>query len=154
MQRGRFAVCLAGGTTPAHAYELLATQPFSEQVEWELVHVFFGDERCVPLDDRQSNYRMARQALLDQVPIPAAQIHPIRCAGNDEAGALAYEELMRDFFGGQPPALDLVLLGMGEEGHTASLFPGSPALSERERWAVPACPPGQDLCRVTPDGDR
>jgi 6-phosphogluconolactonase len=135
--RGIFTVALAGGGTPRPVYELLATEPFVQRVDWPRVHVFFGDERCVGPDDPQSNYRMAREALLARVPLPAANVHRIRGEEPPELAALAYELELRAFFRTErPPTLDLIWLGMGENGHTASLFPGTAALRERVRWVV------------------
>jgi 6-phosphogluconolactonase len=146
--RGRFAVALSGGNTPRRAYELLAGPPFREQIAWGRVHVFFGDERYVPPNDPRSNALMARQALLDRVPIPTDQVHPVGCDASLEESAGTYEALLRGFFA-DDPRFDLMLLGMGADGHTASLFPGTPALAERDRWAVGVCPPTQELCRIT-----
>ena len=141
-ERGRFAWALSGGATPRRLYALLADplQPWRERMPWALTHVFFGDERCVPCDHPDSNYRMAREALLSRVPIPAEQVHRIRTeAGAADAVAAEYEAELRAFFGlaqGRLPSFDLVLLGLGADGHTASLFPGSPSLQERRRWVV------------------
>jgi 6-phosphogluconolactonase len=143
-ERGRFVVALAGGSTPRRLYVLLAEQPWRDQLDWARWHVFLGDERMAPLDDPQSNFRMAHDALLAHVPIPAAQIHrPRTNLGDVVATALDYDERIRAFFGDgpEPPRFDLVLLGMGSDGHTASLFPGKPALAEAERLVV-ASPPG------------
>ncbi len=177
-ERGRFAVALSGGSTPREAYELLARPPFAHLVTWERVQVFWGDERCVDPRDARSNERMAREALLDHVPIPQENIHPIRCgttghgsgdesrtgggakgvdAGSPEerAGSAAddYERLLRGLFPETPLeplgdiaaggvrrrfALDLVLLGLGLDGHTASLFPGSEGLREERLWTSAA----------------
>ncbi|HEV7365280.1 MAG TPA: 6-phosphogluconolactonase [Gemmatimonadales bacterium] len=144
---GRFTLALAGGSTPRDAYARLATDDFARWVEWERVHVLWGDERCVPPDDPRSNYRMAKEALLDRVPIPAQQIHRIRGEDPPEKAAAEYERELRALLDGE--GLDLALLGLGEDGHTASLFPGQPAVHATERWvvAVPA-PPG-NLWRVT-----
>jgi 6-phosphogluconolactonase len=147
--RGRFSVALAGGATPRRTYELLAAPPHKYQAPWDRVHVFWGDERCVPLTDPRSNARLAQAAWLDRVPIPAGQIHPINCAADPAAAAREYEAKLQKFFAGQSPILDLVLLGLGEDGHTASLFPGTPALAESERWVAAVSVAGQDLNRVT-----
>jgi len=129
---GRFTVSLAGGSTPERLYRLLASDTYRDQVPWQSTHVFFGDERTVPPDDAQSNYRMARIALLDAVPIPAAQIHRMEGERDPLQAATAYEGAMRHDFGlnvGQVPRFDLILLGMGPDGHTASLFPRTQALA-------------------------
>jgi 6-phosphogluconolactonase len=139
--RGRFTVALAGGSTPRRLYQLLADgdAPFRARVPWDRTHVFFGDERHVPPSHPESNFRMAREALLEHVPVASA--HRMRGEEPDAAAAAAsYEAELRRFFGvatdDPPPRLDLVLLGLGPDGHTASLFPGSAALDERRRWVV------------------
>jgi len=147
--RGRFSVALAGGATPRRTYELLAAPPWLDQVPWGRVHVFWGDERCVDLNDSRSNARLAKEAWLDCVPIPADQIHPLNCATDPAAAARQYEAQLREFFAGQPPILDLVLLGLGNDGHTASLFPGSAVLEEGERWAAAVYLAESGLYRVT-----
>lgn len=195
--RGRFSVALAGGSTPRRAYELLAIPPFAHHVPWTHVHIFWGDERCVDPQDPRSNERMARESLLDHVPIPEEHVHPIRCpispisragrrsgarsgtsGSSFEREALQaaddYERLLGSFFppersapslsaeaeqGTSATALDFVLLGLGEDGHTASLFPGSDALRVTERKAVAtfvtkragasSTAGGDDLWRVT-----
>jgi 6-phosphogluconolactonase len=148
-ERGRFAIALAGGHTPAKLYALWAhAESQGANTPWDQVHLFWGDERYVPYTDPLSNYRMAGEALIAHVPIPAGNVHPMPgpedFATPDEA-AEDYEAEMRRFFGSAPPAFDVQLLGLGVEGHTASLFPGSPVLGEQERWVaaveVPAKPP-------------
>jgi 6-phosphogluconolactonase len=134
--RGRFAVALSGGSTPRRTYELLAREPFREMVPWQHTHVFWGDERCVPGDDPRNNARMACQALFDHVPVPPGQIHPMVCNGSPREAAVEYEALLRGFFDNWRPRFDLVLLGLGENGHTASLFPGTSALEEQQRWVA------------------
>ena len=138
--RKRATLALAGGRTPEALYRLLAETPNRETIDWGRVEIFWGDERCVPTDHPDSNYRMAREALLRHVPIPGAQIHrmPSELADAEEA-AMAYERALRGVFNleaDQFPSFDLLLLGMGFDGHTASLFPGSPALRERTRLVV------------------
>ncbi len=127
--QGSFAVALSGGSTPKDLYLLLASEqhPFRRQIAWDKVHFFWGDERHVPPDDPQSNYRMTREALLSKLPVPEANVHRVPAEKADAAqAATAYEQTLRDFFqlaGRQLPRFDLVLLGLGPEGHTASLFP-------------------------------
>jgi 6-phosphogluconolactonase len=134
-ERGRFAVALSGGSTPKRVYELLAGGPFREQLDWSQVHIFFGDERCVPADDIESNYRMANEALLSRVDLPPQNIHRINGLGDAVANARLYEDELRVFFNDAAwPRFDLVLLGMGDDGHTASLFPGTQVLHEEEAW--------------------
>ncbi len=148
-ERGRFSVALAGGHTPQRAYELLAGPPFNGLVDWGRVHVFWGDERCVPPDDPRSNARMAREKLLDRVPVPPDQVHPIVCADSAEDGARRYESLLRSFFDGGPNRFDLVFLGLGTDGHTASLFPGTPAVLEKKRWVTEIYSEADGIYRVT-----
>ncbi len=149
MARGLFRVALSGGTTPRRTYQLLAAPPFRDQVPWQAVEVFWGDERCVPPEDPRSNQRLARQALLDHVPIPAGRIRPMACNGDPAAAARAYQQLLARRCGPGLPRFDLVLLGLGPDGHTASLFPGSPALQEERRWVSEVLVPGQDFARLT-----
>ena len=139
---GRFTLALSGGSTPRRLYTLLAdpAQPFRAAVPWGATHVFWGDERHVPPDDAQSNYRMANEELLSRVPVPPENVHRIEGERADAAeAAAAYERELRRFFGlaaGPAPRFDLVLLGMGPDGHTASLFPGSDALTVTDRLAA------------------
>jgi 6-phosphogluconolactonase len=152
--RGRFAVALSGGSTPRRLYQLLAAEPFRAQVDWEGVEMFWGDERCVPPDDSQSNYRMAREAMLAHLPIPAAHIHRMEAERADrDAAARDYEATIGRVFGvavgSEPPAFDLILLGMGPDGHTASLFPHTKALDETTRWVVANFVPKFNTDRLT-----
>lgn len=143
-RRGRFTVALSGGTTPRAMFALLAHPPYVDQVDWAQVWVFWGDERCVPPDDPQSNYRVANEVWLQHVPVPEGHIHRIRGERDPEAAARAYERVLRESFpaadrpGGPPgeATLDLIYLGLGADGHTASLFPGTEGLDERDRWVV------------------
>ncbi len=135
---GQFTVALSGGSTPRELYALLAQPEFAGQVNWERVHLFWGDERAVPSDDPESNYRMAFETL-GRLPIPAQQVHRIPTELGPGEAAIAYEHALRDFFKAEEdhfPSFDLVLLGMGANGHTASLFPQSPALHEMTHWVV------------------
>jgi 6-phosphogluconolactonase len=139
--RERCLIALSGGSTPKPLYELLATAPYAARVDWGRVHLFWGDERCVPPDHPDSNYRMTREALLDRAPIPPDNVHRIRGEREPDAAADEYERLLRRFFpaadgAGPARSFDLVLLGMGPDGHTASIFPGSAAVGETRRWAM------------------
>jgi 6-phosphogluconolactonase len=137
--RGLFTIALSGGTTPRRVYELLAGEEFGEGIDWPSVHLFFGDERMVPPDHAESNYRMANEALVSRVPVPPENVHRIDGVGDAAANASAYESEMRGLFGEDAdwPRLDQVLLGMGDDGHTASLFPGTNALNEDRLWVAP-----------------
>jgi 6-phosphogluconolactonase len=132
---GRFAVALAGGSTPKETYEVL-DRDYADQLDWSKVHVFFGDERTVPPDSEDSNYRMARETLLAHVRV--GSVHRMRCERPVEEAAAAYEEELRAFFGGSDglPSFDLILLGLGADGHTASLFPETSVLDVTDRWVV------------------
>lgn len=139
-QRGRFFVALSGGSTPRTLYQLLAAPPYRDQVDWSRTFVFWGDERCVPPDHPDSNYRMAREALLFHVPIPTSQVFRMPGEMADPAAAAAlYEQSVRRAFAlapGEWPRFDLVLLGLGPDGHTASLFPHTSALGVTDRLVV------------------
>lgn len=144
-ERDRFTAVLAGGSTPKATYEILA-RDYANEVEWQKVHVFIGDERTVPPDHADSNFRMASEALLDHVP--AASVHRMRGELDPEAAAEEYESELREFFGG-PPAFDLIHLGIGDDGHTASLFPRTEALDSKHRIAVSNPVEKLDTVRLT-----
>jgi len=141
---GRFTVCLAGGNTPRSVYRLIASPPLAEGIDWQRVFLFWGDERCVPGEHPDSNYRMAAEALLDIVPIPRHNVFRIWGELPAERAAAEYETTLHEFFceeeatrdQGATPCFDLTLLGLGDDAHTASLFPGTDAIQERKRWVV------------------
>jgi 6-phosphogluconolactonase len=137
-QRGVFTVALSGGSTPRLTYSLLAAEPYRSQIEWDKIHFFWGDERCVPPDHPDSNYRMASEALLSHIPIAPDHVHRMRGEDPDPARAAAsYEGEIRAVFGAVDlPMFDLVLLGLGPDGHTLSLFPGSAALGADQALVV------------------
>lgn len=138
----RAAICLAGGSTPERLYRRLAQEPYLSAFPWPRVHWFFGDERFVPHDDPRSNVRMWREALGERAPTPAGNVHAMPYAGTPQEAARAYENELQRFYGSdvlqsERPLFDVTLLGLGADGHTASLFPGTAALSERTRWVAP-----------------
>lgn len=139
--QGRFAISLSGGSTPRRLYQLLAEPPFSQTMPWDRIHWFWGDERFVPPDHPDSNYRMAREALLSRAPIPIANIHAVETGGDPAAAARAYEKTLKSYYGAEAldparPLFDIELLGLGPDGHTASLFPATKVLEERQRWVA------------------
>jgi 6-phosphogluconolactonase len=142
-KQGTFAVSLAGGSTPRRLYALLAKPPYLQEFPWSRVHWFWGDERFVPHDDARSNYRMVEEALLSQAPIPNGNIHAIPTENIDpHEAAAAYEGSLKSFYGADllnpsRPLFDVTLLGLGSDGHTASLFPGSSVLQEKSAWVAP-----------------
>jgi 6-phosphogluconolactonase len=131
--RGRFSIVLSGGSTPGALYRLLAEAPYRDQLPWGQVHLFWGDERSVPPDDPASNFGLAHQSLLAHVPIPPDNIHRMLGELEESVAARAYEKTLQDYFCGPRTRFDLVLLGLGNDGHTASLFPGSAAMGVTER---------------------
>jgi 6-phosphogluconolactonase len=155
-QRGRFSIALCGGSTPGPLFDHLASHAFRDRIVWGSVHVFWGDDRAVPPDHEDSNYRLAKERLLDHVPIPPAQIHRMRTELAPELAADHYERLLREFFAegapGEPqPRFDYLLQGMGPDGHTASLFPHTEALAitDPDRWVVANYVPQLDTWRIT-----
>jgi len=144
----RFSIALSGGSTPRALYHVLASPPFATHINWSQFHLFWGDERCVPPDHPDSNYRMAAETLISHVALPPENIHRMFGERPPHEGASAYEAELRAFFGGLPH-FDLVLLGMGDDGHTASLFPHTPALHETTRWVVPNEAPVAPYGRLT-----
>ncbi|GAB3537743.1 6-phosphogluconolactonase [Pontibacter brevis] len=149
-QNGRFTVALTGGSSPVQLHNLLAQQPYLEQVPWDKTFVFWGDERWVPLTDDRSNARMAFETFLNKVPVPAEQIYPMWQEDTEpEAFAKKYEQLLQQHFNQQSPRFDLILLGMGHDGHTASLFPGTEVLHETSRWVQAYYLEPQSMYRVT-----
>jgi 6-phosphogluconolactonase len=147
--RGKFSLVLSGGNTPRRLYELLAEGPYREQMPWSKTHVFWGDERCVPADDERNNAHMARQVLLNRVPIPDEQIHTIASTLQPLKAAEEYQNILEEYFNGLSPTFDFVLLGLGENGHTASLFPETAVLDEKRHWVSEVYLPNLQMWRVT-----
>jgi 6-phosphogluconolactonase len=147
-ESGAFHVALSGGNTPRAAYELLAAPGMRASLPWDRVFIYFGDERCVPPDDERSNYRMARETFLDTVPIPKANVRRMRGEIDPGIAANEYATLLRTDLG-DLPQLDLILLGLGEDGHTASLFPGTVFDLEHESLAEAVYAKSQAMWRIT-----
>lgn len=148
---GRFTLALSGGSTPRKLYGLLGSEPYSSQIDWALVDLFWSDERCVPPDNEESNYAMAEQVLLSRIPIPASQIHRMPADQPDcDTASYAYTVDMQKTMGSDGvPSFDLIQLGMGPEGHTASLFPHQPSLHEQQRLVMPVTVPKPPPARLT-----
>jgi len=147
-ERGIFSIALAGGNTPKSLYALLAIPQYAEQIPWDRMHIFWGDERCVPPEHPDSNFGLAQTLLFNQVPLPVENIHRIKGEISPEQAASKYEAELREFFG-TSPSFDLVLLGVGKEGHTASLFPEGSALNEKHRWVLAQFFPKIPAWRIT-----
>lgn len=151
--KDRFNLVLAGGSTPQVMYQTLASDEFRHQLDWKKVHIFWGDERCVPPDDPLGNYHMARQALLDPLAIPGENIHRMAGELEPDLAAKNYNHELQHHFGQVDfPLFDFILLGLGQDGHTASLFPGSMAVLEREKWVAAVehvTPPPPFVPRIT-----
>lgn len=145
----RFTIALSGGYTPRYLYELMASPPYVQSITWERWYVFWGDERCVPPDHQDSNYRMTREALLNHVPIPAKNIYPIRGDTRPKYAAEEYEQQLYHVFTPSKPAFDLILLGIGDDGHIASLFDGTDAIHENRRPVVANWVPQLQAYRIT-----
>jgi 6-phosphogluconolactonase len=150
--RGRFIIALSGGTTPRFMHRLLAEAPYVSTMPWNNTHIFWVDERCVPADDPASNYGRARADLLSRVPIPNNQVHQMPVGLDPGEGAAAYQQELIQAFQSLPwetPVFDLIFLGIGTDGHTASLFPGQEALTEKERLVVSVKGGNPDVNRIT-----
>jgi 6-phosphogluconolactonase len=148
-KQDRFTIALSGGSTPKALHHLLAASPYKEKIDWSKLHVFWGDERAVPFQDDRNNAKMAYDTLLDFVPVPAAHIHVMRTDIAPELSAAEYETLLHTYFGSTGASFDLVLLGMGDDGHTLSLFPGTAAVHEEKAWTIAFFLPAQDMYRIT-----
>jgi len=148
-EKGNFSLVLSGGDTPRMTYELLAGNEFRSLIDWERVKIFFGDERYVPHTDKQSNFRMVSETLLHHIPIPPQNIFPIGTNATPKKDALRYEAILKKNFPHSFPQFDLVLLGLGEDGHTASLFPHTPVLHEQIRWVKEVYLEVQKKFRIT-----
>jgi 6-phosphogluconolactonase len=148
-ERGTGSLVLSGGETPRRAYEHLGSQPLSASLDWNLVHLYFGDERMVPPNHADSNYGMARRELIDRVPIPHKNVHRMKGELTPEKAAEEYDADLQQTYGEEIPRFDCILLGIGDDGHTASLFPGTDALNERKKRVTHLFVPRLNAWRVT-----
>ena len=148
-QAGLCNIALSGGSTPGGVFSLLASNPYRDRVDWSRLHLFWGDERMVPPEHQDSNFRMVQETLLDHIKIPDENVHRMRGEIAPEEAAAEYAELLHDHFKGSLPCFDLILLGLGEDGHTASLFPETDAVEEYEKHAVAVFVPKLSAWRVT-----
>jgi 6-phosphogluconolactonase len=150
--RGRFSVAISGGCTPRNMHRLLREEPFLSDIPWDKIDMFWVDERCVPENDPANNFGTAKKDFLARVPIPEAQVHPMPGEGSPEKGAFNYQQELQEYFktrAGEFPVFDLIFLGLGTDGHTASLFPGQDSLDEKERLVVPVKGGHPELSRLT-----
>lgn len=148
-KQDRFTISLSGGSTPKKLYRLLAKDPYKEEIEWSKLHFFWGDERYVPSMDERNNARMAYDELLDHVAIVHSQVHVMRTDIPAEEAAAAYEEILHRYFDHQKTTFDLVLLGLGDNSHTLSLFPGYDVVHEQEKWVTAFFLTEQHMYRIT-----
>ncbi|HEY4109251.1 6-phosphogluconolactonase [Puia sp.] len=145
----RYTIALSGGSTPKRLHQILAQSPYKEQIDWSKLHIFWGDERAVAFEDDRNNAKMAYDTLLNFVPVPASQIHVMRTDITPEQSAVEYEKILHRYFDNTATSFDLVLLGMGDDGHTLSLFPGMPVVHEEKLWATSFFLKAQDMYRIT-----
>jgi 6-phosphogluconolactonase len=145
----RFTIALSGGSTPQKLHLLLASSPYKERIDWEKLHIFWGDERAVPFEDDRNNARMAFDTLLDNVSVPMEQIHVMRTDIDPALAAFEYEKILHRYFDESPSTFDLVLLGMGDDGHTLSLFPGTKVIHEQKDWVASFYLEAQKMHRIT-----
>ena len=147
--KDRCCLLLSGGNTPKQLYHLLSSEKYAANIDWKRVHIFFGDERIVPFEDERNNGKMAFDSLLSKVSIPKEQIHYIDTGQQPEVAADNYAKLLHEYFDGEGTTFDLALLGMGDDGHTLSIFPGTEAVNEKLKWVITANPPTQQMPRIT-----
>jgi 6-phosphogluconolactonase len=148
-KKDHFTIALSGGSTPQRLHKILAASPYKEQIDWSKLHIFWGDERAVPFEDSRNNAKMAYDTLLNFVPVPPSQIHVMRTDIAPEQSAIEYEKILHQYFDGENNSFDLVLLGMGDDGHTLSLFPGTEVVHEANAWANAYFLKAQDMYRIT-----
>jgi len=145
----RFTFVLSGGSTPKKLYDLLAASPYKEKIPWEKLHFFWGDERAVPFEDDRNNAKMCYDELLNKVPVIAENIHVMRTDMEPAESVVEYEKVLKQYFGNSETTFDFVLLGMGDDGHTLSLFPGTEVIHEAKHWVSTFFLAAQDMYRIT-----
>lgn len=148
-QRDRYTWVLTGGSSPKQLYALLSEEPYRSRINWQQLHIFWGDERAVPFSDERNNAAMSFHQLLDKVPVPAAQIHKMDTSLDPMEAAVAYEKILRSYFSEEGVSFDLVLNGMGDDGHTLSLFPGTAVIHEQNKWVTAYYLEAQSMYRIT-----
>ncbi len=149
VKNNRFTIALSGGSTPQKLHTILAASPYKEKIDWKKMHIFWGDERAVPFTDDRNNAKMAYDTLLNHLPVPAEQIHVMRTDIEPEVSALEYEKILHTYFDETDTSFDLVLLGMGDDGHTLSLFPGTDIVHEKQAWVKAFFLKSQDMYRIS-----
>lgn len=145
----RFTWVLTGGNSPKALYDLLASSPYKERIEWRKLHIFWGDERAVPFSDERNNARMTYRHLLDKVPVIPGQVHVMQTEGDAAESARNYEKILHGYFGTEGTSFDLVLSGMGDDGHTLSLFPGTNIIHEKDAWVSAFYLDAQQMYRIS-----
>ncbi|MFT3826002.1 MAG: 6-phosphogluconolactonase [Chitinophagaceae bacterium] len=148
-QKDRFTIALSGGSTPQKLHKILAASPYKETIDWQKLHIFWGDERFVPYEDERNNAKMAFDTLLCEIPVPKSQIHIMRTDIDPETSAAEYEKILHQYFHNDNHSFDLVLLGMGDDGHTLSLFPNTPVIHENKKWVTTFFLKQQEMYRIT-----
>lgn len=148
-KKDRFTIALSGGSTPKKLHTILAASPHKEKIAWDKLHVFWGDERAVPFEDERNNAKMAFDTLLNSVPVPENQIHVMRTDISPEESAREYEKILHNYFDDTQTSFDLVLLGMGDDGHTLSLFPGTEIIHEKTAWVKAFMLTSQNMYRIS-----
>lgn len=151
-KKGLFSVAISGGSTPRRMHKMLATEPFIQNIPWQKTHIFWVDERCVPQDSPESNYGTAKRDFIDEVPIPQSHVHWIECGPSPGKSAKKYQKTLKDIFSfesSRVPCFDLLYLGMGADGHIASLFPGQKSLYEKEKLVVAVKGGNPNVNRIT-----
>ena len=147
--KNRYTIALSGGSTPVALFKLLAADTYKSAINWQKIHIFWGDERDVPFEDDRNNAKHAFEILLNKVPIPPNQIHIINTSFSADIAARKYDQLLHEYFDRMPSSFDLVILGMGEDGHTLSLFPGTAVVNETSKWVVSYYLSAQQMNRIT-----